>query len=115
MIVGSKATTLGGSHASKPQAVAVGGHPFGPETKEAERACNKLLEDPGKWQYNHYKEWIDACKANTPNVTGSRFEYAARLTEALLFGCIAQHFPGKELVWDTTSASSATAPRRPRS
>jgi len=110
MIVGSKATTLGGSHASKPQAVAVGGQPFGSATKDAERACNKLLEDPGKWQYNHYKEWVDACKANTPNVPGSRFETPRSLTEALLFGCIAQHFPGKELTWDKEKRVFSNSP-----
>lgn len=100
MIIGTKAATLGGSHASKPQAVAAGPTGTREERGEAARACNKLLAGNGKWAYNHYAEWIQACKANDPKATGSRFEYAVRLTETLLFGCIAQRFPGKTLVWD---------------
>lgn len=100
IIVGTKTAVMGGSHASKPKCIAVTGKPFGKETKDAERACNEILKDPGKWQYDHYKEWVDACVAKDPSKCGSRFDYAAVLTEALLFGCIAQHFPGKELNWD---------------
>lgn len=100
MIVGSKATTIGGSHAGKPQGVAGSSKVYGPEAKEVQQACNKLLQGDGKWSYNHYQQWVDACKAHNPAVTGSRFEYAARLTEALIFGCLAQHFPGQKLTWD---------------
>ena len=100
IIEGSKATTLGGSHANKPRCIALPGKPFGPETKEMEKHGNDLLKDPGKWQYNHYREWVDACKAGDTKKCGSRFEYAAKLTEALLFGCIAQHFPNETLYWD---------------
>lgn len=101
MIVGDRATTLGGSHAGKPMCVATFGHDSGSqETKDAARSCNDLLKGDGRWSYNHYKEWIDACKAGKPEDCGSKFAYAAKLTEALLFGCIAQYFPGKELAWD---------------
>ena len=35
---------------------------------------------------------------------------AARLTEALLFGCIAQRFPGKELAWDNDKHVFSNSP-----
>ena len=100
MIVGNRAATVGGSHAGKPQAVAATGKAFGPETKELQRECNEILKGGGKWDYNHYKQWVDACIANDQTVPGSRFAYAARLTQTLLIGCIAQFFPGQELIFD---------------
>lgn len=46
---------------------------------------------------SHYHEWIGACrgegKASTP------FSYAGPLTEAVLLGTVAGHFPHRPLVW----------------
>lgn len=100
MVVGSRATTVGGSHAGKPQAIAATGKPFGKEAKDLQHECNNLLKGNGKWSYDHYRQWVDACKAGDQTATGSRFAYAARLTQTLLMGCVAQFFPGRTLTWD---------------
>ncbi|MCB9868515.1 MAG: Gfo/Idh/MocA family oxidoreductase [Planctomycetes bacterium] len=48
---------------------------------------------------NHYHEWVDACRGS--GKTSTPFSYAAPLTEAVLLGCIAGHFRGVELAWDS--------------
>ena len=49
---------------------------------------------------NHYHEWIDAChgtgKTSTPIDT-----YSGPLTETVLLGNVALHFPGVRLEWDS--------------
>jgi len=104
MIEGSRATTVGASHAAAPMCVAATGHAFGPEAKALQKAGNELFKvaqgTRARWQYNHFTEWVEACYANDPARCGSRFEYAVPLTETLLFGCIAQAMPGTELIWD---------------
>jgi predicted dehydrogenase len=35
----------------------------------------------------HFKEWVDACKGGPP--AGSNFDFASRLTETVLLGCLA--------------------------
>ena len=104
MVVGSRAATVGGTHASTPRCFAATGKPFGAAAKELQRECTALFKDvpdgKAKWQYSHHGEWVDACIANRPEACGSRFEYAVPFTESLIFGCLAQLFPGEELVWD---------------
>ncbi len=46
------------------------------------------------------KEWADAIKAGKPEMASSNFDYAGRLTEAMLLGNIAVRFAGKKLEWD---------------
>jgi predicted dehydrogenase len=46
------------------------------------------------------KEWADAIRANRPEMAFSNFDYAGRLTEAMLLGNIAVRFAGTELRWD---------------
>ncbi|HON68092.1 MAG TPA: gfo/Idh/MocA family oxidoreductase, partial [Phycisphaerae bacterium] len=35
----------------------------------------------------HFKEWVEACKGGQP--TGSNFDFASRVTETVLLGCLA--------------------------
>ena len=98
MIVGSKMTAMGGSHASPPRPIALDGKEFGSEVKEAERHWrDELKKTKG---CNHYKQWVDACKANDRSMPGSNFEYSVPMTQAILLGCLALRFPGQELKWD---------------
>jgi predicted dehydrogenase len=46
------------------------------------------------------KEWAGAIKAGKPTLASSNFDYAARLTEAMLLGNIAVRFAGQRLEWD---------------
>jgi predicted dehydrogenase len=46
------------------------------------------------------KEWADAIRAGKPSLASSNFDYAGRLTEAMLLGNIAVRFAGTKLEWD---------------
>jgi predicted dehydrogenase len=48
---------------------------------------------------DHYLQWTNACKGT--DRTTSHFDYAGSLTETVLLGTIAVHFPGERLVWDS--------------
>jgi predicted dehydrogenase len=50
----------------------------------------------------HYHQFVDACMGK--DKTSAPFSYAARLTEAILLGVIANRFPGKELHWNNASS-----------
>ena len=91
IIVGTKATTIGGSHASIPKCI-VG------DQAELEKILEKLGK---KASYNHYREFVEACLAEDPERCGSKLSYAAPLTEALLVGCISLRYPGERLDFDT--------------
>jgi len=49
------------------------------------------------------KEWVEAIRAGKPTLAASNFDYAARLTEAMLLGNIAVRFAGQKLVWDAAA------------
>ena len=98
MIVGSKMTAMGGSHASPPRPIAIGGKEFGEPVKAAEREWREELKKTKGC--DHYKQWVDACKAADPKMCGSNFEYAVPMTQAILLGCLALRFPRQELKWD---------------
>jgi predicted dehydrogenase len=51
---------------------------------------------------NHYHQFVDACLGK--DECSASFTYAARLTEAILLGVIANRFPNKTLHWDVASA-----------
>jgi predicted dehydrogenase len=46
------------------------------------------------------KEWAEAIKAGKPSLASSNFDYAGRLTEAMLLGNIAVRFAGTKLEWN---------------
>lgn len=50
---------------------------------------------------NHYHEWTDACRGE--GATSTPFAYAGPLTEAVLLGTVAGHFPGVKLSWDSAA------------
>ena len=90
IVVGTKATTIAGSHASRPTCIAGDKDAFETAIKPGDKRSG----------YNHYREFVEACLAKDPNMCGSKLAYAAPLTEALLIGCIALRFPGEELRFD---------------
>jgi predicted dehydrogenase len=99
MIVGSKMTAVGGSHAAPPVPMALAGQEYGPAIKEVEshwRGELKKLEG-----CDHYHQWLRAAEASEPARPGSKFQYAAPMTQAILLGCLALRFPGQELNWDS--------------
>lgn len=47
---------------------------------------------------DHWKQWVEACRGSgTPS---ANFDYAGPLTEAVLLGGVATHFPKTTLEWD---------------
>ncbi len=58
-------------------------------------------------QFAPYMEWITACKGGP--MTQSNFEYASRLTEAMLVGVLAVRL-GKKIEWDAENQQAKNAP-----
>jgi len=103
IVVGSKATTLGASHAAPPSCIG-GGKEWNDAARATKKEVERIVKDANaKAGYNHYKEFVDACLAGDVEKCGSRFDYASTLTEALLLGCISLRFPGEELRFDRTA------------
>ncbi len=100
IIIGDKATTIGNSHASRPTCIAGDKATFAKAIPAGDKAAN----------YNHYREFIEACQAGDPARCGSKLAYAAPLTEALLIGCIALRYPGEELAFDPKTMTFTNKP-----
>ena len=101
MIVGSKMSAMGGSHAGTPRPIAVG-NKF---DKDA------IAKESALWQSehrklrgtDHHREWVEAAKKGDINAPGSNFMYAAPMSASLALGAVALRFPGTELKWDDKS------------
>src|SRR5262245_19996646 len=60
---------------------------------------------------DHYGQFIDAVLAGGSTPCSASFDYAGPLTESVLIGNVAAHFPGETLEFDATSLSF---PRKPQ-
>lgn len=56
---------------------------------------------------DHYHQFVDTCLGKAE--CSAPFSYAARLTESILLGVIANRFPNKTLHWDIKAAQFAEA------
>ncbi|MFH0758893.1 MAG: Gfo/Idh/MocA family oxidoreductase [Bacteroidota bacterium] len=52
--------------------------------------------------HDHYHQFVDSCLGK--DQCSAPFSYAARLTEAILLGVVANRFPAKNLHWDNHAA-----------
>ena len=52
-------------------------------------------------EIDHYHQFVDACLGKTK--TSAPFSYAARLTESILLGVVANRFPNEKLHWDNAT------------
>ncbi len=59
------------------------------------------MDFPELEEVDHYHQFVDACMGKTQ--TSAPFSYAARLTESILLGVVANRFPGKKLHWDNAT------------
>jgi predicted dehydrogenase len=57
------------------------------------------VEHPPQNYRSHWHEYLEACLGNEA-VLRSSFDYAGPLTEAILLGCLATHFPEEKLEWE---------------
>jgi hypothetical protein len=108
LIVGSKMTAVGGSHAAASVPVALGKDACGPAVKDAERQWREELKQTKGG--NHCGQWVEACQAHDLAPPGSNFEYSVPMTQTLLLGCIALRYPGKELKWDNAKRQFTNLP-----
>lgn len=65
------------------------------------------VEYPDLEEVDHYHQFVDACMGKTE--CSAPFSYAARLTEAILLGVVANRFPNKKLHWNNASSTFAEA------
>lgn len=56
---------------------------------------------------NHYHQFVDACLGK--DECSAPFSYAARLTEAILLGVVANRFPDETLHWDNATSKFSEA------
>ncbi len=60
------------------------------------------VDYPELEEADHYHQFVDACLGK--DKTSAPFSYAARLTEAILLGVIANRFPGQTLHWNNAKS-----------
>lgn len=65
------------------------------------------IDFPELEKVSHYHQFVDACLDK--GTCSAPFSYAARLSEAILLGVIANRFPNKTLHWDNQNAQFAEA------
>jgi len=57
---------------------------------------------------NHYTQWVEACLGK--DTTSAGFDFAGPLTETVLLGTLAAHFPGKKLEWNSDEMTFKDCP-----
>ena len=72
--------------------------------KDRPKVEAKLPKSPG-----HFREFVEAIKANDPTKALSNFDYAGRLTETVLLGVVALKFGGK-IEWDPAAMKVKNQP-----
>ncbi len=53
---------------------------------------------PDVTTHNHWHQWVDACRGHS--AASAPFDYSALLTEVVLLGNVALHFPHETLYWE---------------
>jgi predicted dehydrogenase len=94
---GSKHVMAHGSHGGNPEILT--------DAASFVKPPETLRRSPG-----HYREWIDAIRAQDPSMAESNFEVAAHLTEILLLGALAaQRGSGTKITWDPVKMTTGDA------
>jgi predicted dehydrogenase len=57
---------------------------------------------------NHYFQWVEAVQGKGKTTTS--FDYSGPLTESVLLGPLASHFPGKTLEWNSSKLKFTNSP-----
>ena len=92
LIVGSKATVLADANYASIRIVS--------EAKMQELAPTLPPKTLPRIKGTHFAEWVRACRGGEP--AGANFEYAARLTEAVLLSCVAVR-ARRRIEWDSAA------------
>jgi predicted dehydrogenase len=91
MYVGDKGLILAGFSGDNPRVY--------PESKKYQAPPRKERRE--RRRDAAIDQWLAACKGGPAPL--ANFEIQSPVTEAFLLGCIAQHFPGERLDWDTAN------------
>ena len=67
---------------------------------------------PSAPERNHYHEFLDAVLAGPGAVCSAGFDYASLVTEAVLLGSVAEHYPNETLTYDP-AAMRVTSRKEP--
>jgi len=69
---------------------------------------------PAAPERNHYHEFLDAVLAGPGTLCSAGFDYASLVTEAVLLGSVAEHYPSETLAYDpaTMRVTSRKEPNR---
>jgi hypothetical protein len=73
-------------------------HIGAPTLHPAERFAGRAIPAPPA--RNHYHEFLDAVLAGPGAVCSAGFDYASLVTEAVLLGSVAEHYPGETLTYE---------------
>lgn len=65
------------------------------------------VDYPQLEEADHYHQFVDACVGK--DESSAPFSYAARLTEAILLGVVANRFPDETLHWDNATSKFSEA------
>jgi predicted dehydrogenase len=60
-------------------------------------------------EVDHYLQWTNAIRGE--GKTTSNFDYAGALTETVLLGTVASHFPSDQLAWDSANLRFTNVPK----
>jgi predicted dehydrogenase len=76
---------------------------IGDGVAEAAKAVPERLPRNGRGDHGMKQEWVEAIKANKPEIAYSNFDIAGMLTETILLGNVAIRLTGQKLAWDGPS------------
>jgi len=91
LYVGDKGFLLGGFNGENPKVY--------PESKKYQAPPPPPAR--GAYSDSAIAHWLAACKGGP--ATATSFELQSPVTESFLLGCLAQHFPGEWLEWDSAN------------
>jgi hypothetical protein len=94
MYVGDKGFLLAGFNGNNPRVY--------PESKKYQAPPRKPRAPGERPRDAAIDQWIAACKGGPAPL--ANFEIQSPVTEAFLLGCMAQHFPGERIEWDSANA-----------
>ena len=86
--------------------------PHGPEPfvlPDSKMAALPKIELPDR---DHYAEFIDVVLGGGKQKCSANFDYAGPLTESVIIGNVAAHFPGETLNFDARALSFRESRRR---
>ncbi len=82
-----------------------GGEAFAlPDSKMA------TIQKPALTPRNHYGEFVDAVLAGPGTACSASFDYSGPLTESVLIGNVAAHYPGETLTFDAARLAFPAKP-----